>query len=71
MPVHLAHGARLNVKVTGSDRLRDGEVLAVHDARLAAATLVRWCIEHVVGILVLRLLERFWRLLVNGPGDRA
>jgi len=71
VPVHLAHSARLDIQMTGSDRLGDREVLAVHNARLAAATLVRWGIEHVVGVLVLRLLERRRLLLINALGDRA
>jgi hypothetical protein len=71
VPVHLAHSTRLDVQVTSSDRLGDGEVLAVHNARFTAAALVRRGIEHVVGVLVLRLLERGRLLLVNALGDRA
>jgi hypothetical protein len=70
VPVHLAHSTRLDVQVTSSDRLGDGEVLAVHNARFTAAALVRRGIEHVVGVLVLRL-ERGRLLLVNALGDRA
>lgn len=57
--------------MTGSDRLGDGEVLAVHNTRFAATALVRWGIEHVVGVLVLRLLERRRLLLVNALRYRA
>ena len=71
VPVHLAHGARLNIQVAGGDRFGDGEVLAVHNARLAAATFVRWGVEHVVGVLVLRLLECRRFLLVDALRDRA
>lgn len=51
--MHLAHGARLNVQMSSSDRLGNREVLAVHNARLTAAAFVRWSVEHVVGVLVL------------------
>ena len=71
MPVHLAHSTRFDVQVTSSDRLRDGEVLAVHDTRFAAATLVGWGVKHVVGVLVLRLLERRRLLLIDALGDGA
>jgi len=71
VPVHLAHSARLDIQVAGGDRLGDREVLAVHNTRFAAAALVRWGVEHVVGVLVLRLLERRRLLLVNALRDRA
>jgi hypothetical protein len=71
VPVHLAHGARFDVQMTGSDRLGDREVLAVHNARLAAAAFVGWGVQHVVGILVLGLLKRRRLLLVNALGHRA
>lgn len=71
MPVHLAHSTRLDIQVAGGDRFGDGEVLAVHNARLATAAFVGWSVEHVVGVLVLRLLERRRLLLVNALGDRA
>lgn len=69
--MHLAHSARLDIQVTGGDRLGDGEVLAVHNTRFAAAALVGWGVEHVVGVLVLRLLERGRLFLINALGDGA
>lgn len=71
MPVHLTHGAWLDVQVTSSNGLGDGEVLAVHNARLTAAALVGGSIEHVMGVLVLGLFERRWLLLVDALGYRA
>jgi hypothetical protein len=71
MPVHLAHSARLDIKVTSSDRLGNWEVLAVHNARFTAATLVGRGVQHVVGVLVLRLLKRWWLFLVDALGDGA
>lgn len=71
VPVHLAHSARLDVQMTGSDSLGNREVLAVHNTRFAAAALVGWGVEHVVGVLVLRLLERRRLLLINALRDRA
>ena len=71
VPVHLAHSARLNIQVAGSDCLGDGEVLAVHDARFTAATFIGRSVKHVMGVLVLRLLERRRLLLINALGDRA
>ena len=57
--------------MTGSDRLGDREILAVHNSSFAAATLVGWGVEHVVGVLVLRFLDRRRLLLVDTLGDRA
>lgn len=71
MPVHLSHSTRLDVQVTGSNRLGDGEVFAVHNTRFAAAALIRWGVKHVVGVLVLRLLERRRLLLIDALGDGA
>ena len=71
VPVHLAHSARLDIRVAGGNRLGDGEVLAVNDARLATAAFVGWGVEHVVGVLVLRLLECRWLLLIDALGNGA
>ena len=71
VPVHLAHSARLDIQVAGGNRLGDGEVLAVNDARLATAAFVGWGVEHVVGVLVLRLLECRWLLLIDALGNGA
>jgi hypothetical protein len=71
VPVHLTHRTGLYIKMTSRDRLGDWEVLAVHDARLATAAFVRRRIEHVVCVLVLRLLERRRRLLLDALGDGA
>lgn len=57
--------------MTGSDRLGNGEVLAVHNAGFATAAFVGWSVEHVVGVLVLRLLERRRLLLIDTLGDGA
>jgi len=71
VPVHLAHSARLDVQVTSSDRLGDREVLAVHNARFTTATHVGWGVEHVMSVLVLRLLECSGLLLFNALGNRT
>ena len=53
MPVHLAHCTWLDIQMTGRDSLGDWEVLAVHNASFASTAYVRWCVEHVVGVLML------------------
>lgn len=51
--------------MSSSDGLGDREVFAVHNARLSTASYFCRSVEHVVGILVLRFLERRRLLLVN------
>lgn len=65
VPVHLAHGTRLDIQMTSSDRLGNWEVLAVNDARFTATSLLRWSFKHVVGVLVLRFLECGWLFLID------
>jgi hypothetical protein len=69
--MHLTHRTGLDVKMTSRDRLRDREVLAVHDACLAATAFFRGRVEHVVRVLVLGLLERRRRLFLDALGYRA
>lgn len=71
VPVHLAHSARLDIQVASGDRFGDREVLAVHNARLAAAAFVGWGVEHMVGVLVLRLFKCRRLLLIDALGNGA
>jgi hypothetical protein len=69
--MHLTHRTRFNVKMASRDGLRDREVLAIHDARLATTAFFRGRVEHVVRVLVLGLLERRRRLFLDALGYRA
>lgn len=71
MPMHFPHRARLDIQMSSCNRLGNGEVLAVNYARFSAAALLGWSVEHVVSVLMLRLLERPRLLLVDAVGDRA
>ncbi len=51
VPVHLAHGARSDVQVSGGDGLGDGEVGRVGDADQTARGVEGFLVEHLVGEL--------------------
>jgi hypothetical protein len=56
VPVHLAERARLDVKMSGSDSLRDREIGRVSNANLTTSKVERLLRKHLVAELELRLL---------------
>lgn len=65
VPVHLAKCSRGDVKMRGGNGLGNRKVSAVHDPGFSSTALFRGSLEHVVGVLVLGLLECFGRFLFN------
>lgn len=73
VPVHLAHGAGVDVEVGGCDGLGDGEVGGVGDADLAAGCVPGFLVEHLVGESLLGLLvaRAVGGFLLDGAGHGA
>lgn len=73
VPVHLPDRTGLDDGVGGSHGLGDGEVLGVGDADMASGGLLGLLFEHLVGELVLGLLDvlALGGLILNGAGHRA